>query len=108
LIDPSNITFCSWVKNVNKARNCDLLTNTENFRQNSATNFRQKINFPQNKGFPASNFAFLDKYFPSRQFSDSPKFRKDCNYGAIPALPLTSQNATALDIFMSKITFPNA
>jgi len=40
-----------------------------------AQNFNFDPNFPQNKSFSASKFAFFDKKFlTERRFSDSPKF----------------------------------
>ena len=70
-----------WVKKFVTFQQTFLISdiNWTEFRQ-TAANFRQRcsvsillLNFPK-MVFSAQNFALLDENFPTRQFSDSPKF----------------------------------
>jgi len=52
------------------------------------------LNFPQNKSFSASNFAFFDeKFLTRRRFSDSPKFRGGVPPATTPLIALKYEAA---------------
>jgi len=76
-----------WIKQICRAGNCNFPADTANFQRNSnkqlQVNFQQgtqSVNFAhkssQNRGFSFPNVAFLDKYFLTGRFSNSPKFRR--------------------------------
>jgi len=58
----------SWVKEVGGAGSCNFPTDNCRFQTDEimrAQNFYFATTFPQNGGFPAPNFVFLETKFPT-------------------------------------------